>query len=146
MFFKKNKDGATLSTITRFSRIPIQSEAGKFKPKKKAKRKSALGTRFSKKDLASIGRQLKEIRRFYGVTQKEIAEKLNLSVQQISKYETGNTSMAFLTAIDYFTVLQTSHKMHRSEFPPMYYKQQELSIMLTNLKKMNEVKDVRNFK
>lgn len=37
--------------------------------------------------------QLKEIRKELGITQKELADELSVSIPQISRYESGETAM-----------------------------------------------------
>lgn len=43
--------------------------------------------------------QLKEIRKELGITQKQLAEELSVSIPQISRYETGETAMTPKTII-----------------------------------------------
>ena len=50
-----------------------------------------------------IGLKIKALRKNYGLSQIELAEKINLSFQQIQKYEKG------ITAISVFRLHQISH-------------------------------------
>lgn len=57
---------------------------------------------------ASVGRKIKDIRKSAGISGDDLAKKLGLTQQQISRYECGKTSMT----ID--TVVMIAHVLHVS--------------------------------
>ena len=42
-------------------------------------------------DMLNIGRYIQQLRKAAGMTQKELAEKLNVSFQAVSKWENGDS-------------------------------------------------------
>ena len=44
-------------------------------------------------DSRNIGERIRQIRKQRGITQQELAEKLDVSFQQVQKYESGQTNM-----------------------------------------------------
>ncbi|HHN8457343.1 TPA: helix-turn-helix domain-containing protein [Morganella morganii] len=57
---------------------------------------------------ASVGRKIKDIRKSAGISGEELAKKLGLTQQQISRYESGQSVMS----ID--TVVMIAHVLHVS--------------------------------
>ena len=57
---------------------------------------------------ASVGRKIKDIRKSAGMSGEELAKKLGLTQQQISRYESGQSVMS----ID--TVVMIAHVLHVS--------------------------------
>lgn len=74
-----------------------------------------------------LGQRLRQIRHSRGLTQKQLAESLNLSLKQVQNYENGRTRISVATLVRLSGVLQTSAAVilrdllpgEGEAFPPM---------------------------
>lgn len=51
-------------------------------------------------DYYKIGQQIRKIRRAHGLSQEELAEKINISTTHMSHIETGNTKLSLPVFVD----------------------------------------------
>ena len=58
-------------------------------------------------DTLKIGRYIQHLRKSAGMTQKELAEKLNISFQAVSKWENGDTLPDTGILLDLWIVIKT---------------------------------------
>lgn len=56
-------------------------------------------------DYYKIGQQIRKIRKAHGLSQEELAEKVNISTTHMSHIETGNTKLSLPVLVDIATVL-----------------------------------------
>lgn len=56
-------------------------------------------------DYYKIGQQIRKIRKAHGLSQEELAEKINISTTHMSHIETGNTKLSLPVFVDIATVL-----------------------------------------
>ncbi len=59
-------------------------------------------------DILKIGRYIQNLRKAAGMTQKELAEKLNISFQAVSKWETGESLPDTGVLLDLCDILNTT--------------------------------------
>lgn len=57
-------------------------------------------------DYYKIGQQIRKIRKAHGLSQEELAEKINISTTHMSHIETGNTKLSLPVFVDIATVLE----------------------------------------
>ena len=57
-------------------------------------------------DYYKIGQQIRKIRKAVGMSQEELAEKVNISTTHMSHIETGNTKLSLPVFVDIATVLE----------------------------------------
>lgn len=56
-------------------------------------------------DYYKIGQQIRKIRKAHGLSQEELAEKVNISTTHMSHIETGNTKLSLPVLVDIATAL-----------------------------------------
>lgn len=59
-------------------------------------------------DYYKIGQQIRKIRKAHGLSQEELAEKIEISVTHMSHIETGNTKLSLPVFLDIAQVLEVS--------------------------------------
>jgi len=57
-------------------------------------------------DYYEIGQRIRKIRKAHGLSQEELAEKINISTTHMSHIETGNTKLSLPVLVDIATVLE----------------------------------------
>lgn len=57
-------------------------------------------------DYYKIGQQIRKIRRAHGLSQEELAEKVNISTPHMSHIETGNTKLSLPVFVDIANALE----------------------------------------
>lgn len=57
-------------------------------------------------DYYKIGQQIRKIRRAHGLSQEELAEKVNISTTHMSHIETGNTKLSLPVLVDIAVALE----------------------------------------
>lgn len=57
-------------------------------------------------DYFKIGQQIRKIRRAHGLSQEELAEKVNISIPHMSHIETGNTKLSLPVFVDIANALE----------------------------------------
>lgn len=57
-------------------------------------------------DYYKIGQQIRKIRRAHGLSQEELAEKVNISIPHMSHIETGNTKLSLPVFVDIANALE----------------------------------------
>ena len=57
-------------------------------------------------DYYKIGQQIRKIRKAHGLSQEELAEKVNISTTHMSHIETGNTKLSLPVLVDIATALE----------------------------------------
>ena len=57
--------------------------------------------------MINIGNRIKQLRKEHGITQSELAESVNLSYQQIQKYENGKSSISVTRLVEICKALNT---------------------------------------
>ena len=57
-------------------------------------------------DYYKIGQQIRKYRKAHGLSQEELAEKVNISTTHMSHIETGNTKLSLPVFVDIATVLE----------------------------------------
>ena len=57
-------------------------------------------------DYYKIGQQIRKIRKACGLSQEELAEKVNISTTHMSHIETGNTKLSLPVLVDIATALE----------------------------------------
>lgn len=57
-------------------------------------------------DYYKIGQQIRKIRKAHGLSQEELAERVNISTTHMSHIETGNTKLSLPVLVDIATVLE----------------------------------------
>lgn len=57
-------------------------------------------------DYFKIGQQIRKIRRAHGLSQEELAEKVNISTPHMSHIETGNTKLSLPVFVDIANALE----------------------------------------
>lgn len=57
-------------------------------------------------DYYKIGQQIRKIRKAYGLSQEELAEKVNISTTHMSHIETGNTKLSLPVLVDIAAALE----------------------------------------
>lgn len=57
-------------------------------------------------DYYKIGQQIRKIRKAHGLSQEELAEKINISTTHMSHIETGNTKLSLPVFVDIAAVLE----------------------------------------
>ena len=56
-------------------------------------------------DYYNIGQKIRKIRKAHGLSQEELAERINISVTHMSHIETGNTKLSLPVFVDIATAL-----------------------------------------
>lgn len=59
-------------------------------------------------NLLYLGKTIKQLRRQLGLTQSQLAEKINVSYQQIQKYEKGESQISLQRYIELASALETA--------------------------------------
>ena len=57
-------------------------------------------------DYYKIGQKIRKIRKAHGLSQEELAEKVNISTTHMSHIETGNTKLSLPVLVDIASVLE----------------------------------------
>lgn len=57
-------------------------------------------------DYYKIGQQIRKIRKAHGLSQEELAERVNISTTHMSHIETGNTKLSLPVLVDIAAVLE----------------------------------------
>lgn len=57
-------------------------------------------------DYYEIGQRIRKIRKAHGLSQEELAEKINISTTHMSHIETGNTKLSLPVLVDIAAVLE----------------------------------------
>lgn len=57
-------------------------------------------------DYYEIGQRIRKIRKAHGLTQEELAERVNISTTHMSHIETGNTKLSLPVLVDIAAVLE----------------------------------------
>ena len=57
-------------------------------------------------DYYKIGQRIRKIRKAHGLSQEELAERVNISTTHMSHIETGNTKLSLPVLVDIATVLE----------------------------------------
>lgn len=57
-------------------------------------------------DYFKIGQQIRKIRKAHGLSQEELAERVNISTTHMSHIETGNTKLSLPVLVDIAAVLE----------------------------------------
>ena len=57
-------------------------------------------------DYYKIGQRIRKIRKAHGLSQEELAEKVNISTTHMSHIETGNTKLSLPVLVDIATALE----------------------------------------
>ena len=57
-------------------------------------------------DYYKIGQRIRKIRKAHGLSQEELAEKVNISTTHMSHIETGNTKLSLQVLVDIATALE----------------------------------------
>ena len=57
-------------------------------------------------DYYKIGQKIRKIRKAHGLSQEELAEKVNISTTHMSHIETGNTKLSLSVFVDIATALE----------------------------------------
>ena len=57
-------------------------------------------------DYYKIGQKIRKIRKAHGLSQEELAEKVNISTTHMSHIETGNTKLSLLVFVDIAAALE----------------------------------------
>ena len=57
-------------------------------------------------DYYKIGQQIRKFRRAHGLSQEELAERINISTTHMSHIETGNTKLSLPVFVDIATALE----------------------------------------
>lgn len=68
-------------------------------------------------DYYEIGQRIRKIRKAHGLSQEELAEKVNISTTHMSHIETGNTKLSLSVLVDIAAALEvgTDDLIHGSE-------------------------------
>ncbi len=59
-------------------------------------------------DYYKIGQQIRKLRKAHGLSQEELAEKVNISITHMSHIETGNTKLSLPVFLDIAEALEVS--------------------------------------
>lgn len=59
-------------------------------------------------DYYKIGQQIRKLRKAHGLSQEELAEKVNISITHMSHIETGNTKLSLPVFLDIAKALEVS--------------------------------------
>ena len=59
-------------------------------------------------DYYKIGQQIRKVRKAHGLSQEDLAEKVNISTTHMSHIETGNTKLSLQVLVDIAIVLEVS--------------------------------------
>ena len=57
-------------------------------------------------DYYKIGQQIRKIRKAHGISQEELAERVNISTTHMSHIETGNTKLSLQVLVDIAAALE----------------------------------------
>lgn len=57
-------------------------------------------------DYYAIGQQIRKVRKAHGLSQEQLAEKVNISTTHMSHIETGNTKLSLSVLVDIATALE----------------------------------------
>lgn len=89
--------------------------------------------------------RLRELREYFNLSQKKLGEKLNLSVSQISSYETGHRNIPERTILDICRIFKCNKEWFVNGAGDMFIDdledldvEEDIKILLSKLKELDE--------